>query len=780
MRVVNGTALYTGSRITPPTRALTNVTNTKLLCCQSTAEPGAAAVAPNVSGSINTGTQWSNYLASPNYAFMTNNPPTRAFNGLNAYGQTPPNSSTPNGRQYDGGSNNNPPSVMIFTPSGGIAYSSEVSIDYECHGPISIELNGTEVISLSGPAKTASGFSVLASGSGTITEIKLTSSGASGDYVSLYAIKVDGTVLTDPIAPNGDAAATNFNPFNTDINTVRGQESGYATLNPLIGSAGLTNVTLSNGNLTFANSDTSYRRYVPSNISMPLNTGKYYFEGVYTKSPDSNNAIYDSFGLIDTSKVGVGTFGPSNVAGTWVYRRNGYKNNQDAGNNNPGETFGDSWGVGDVIGISYDSDNGIVSGYKNGVKQGDIATDVSVEVSFLVAGYRSCIAELNFGQKPFKFPPPDGFQPLNTANTRPVNVISRPDQYVGVTTFTGNGGTQSIDVGHEPDLVWLKDRGAGEHHGLFDTIRGPLMRITSDYQYASTSRANTVTSFNYNGVTLGSAGEYNGNTDPIVCWSWKAGGSKNTFNVDDVGYASAAAAGLNSGTITPTAASVGTKQGFSIIKYTGNNTSGATLSHGLQNVPKFFVVKDLDSETGWWAAYHHSMGNTHALYLNDPQSKVDSTFWNDTSPTSSVVSFGNNANTNSTNDFIGYLWHDVPGLQKFGSYTGDATGNPFIELGFRPALLWIKNTSSSSTDWVVIDSQRQPFNQSNLTKLYISSANSESTIGVNSQMNLDFLSNGFKLRDSNNKVNASGDVYIYCAWAEAPSVDLFGGGANAR
>ena len=39
---------------------------------------------------------------------------------------------------------------------------------------------------------------------------------------------------------------------------------------------------------------------------------------------------------------------------------------------------------------------------------------------------------VNFGQKPFKFPPPDGFQPLNTANTRPVKVISRPDQYVGI------------------------------------------------------------------------------------------------------------------------------------------------------------------------------------------------------------------------------------------------------------------------------------------------------------------------------------------------------------
>ena len=76
----------------------------------------------------------------------------------------------------------------------------------------------------------------------------------------------------------GESLPNNFNPFITDVHTVRGQESGYATLNPLVGSAGLTNVTLSNGNLTFANSDTSYRRYVPSNISMPLNTGKYYFE----------------------------------------------------------------------------------------------------------------------------------------------------------------------------------------------------------------------------------------------------------------------------------------------------------------------------------------------------------------------------------------------------------------------------------------------------------------------------------------------------------------------
>jgi hypothetical protein len=39
--------------------------------------------------------------------------------------------------------------------------------------------------------------------------------------------------VTDPVTVYGDAAATNFNPFTTDINVVRGQESGYATMSPL-------------------------------------------------------------------------------------------------------------------------------------------------------------------------------------------------------------------------------------------------------------------------------------------------------------------------------------------------------------------------------------------------------------------------------------------------------------------------------------------------------------------------------------------------------------------
>jgi hypothetical protein len=45
---------------------------------------------------------------------------------------------------------------------------------------------------------------------------------------------------------------------------------------------------------------------------------------------------------------------------------------------------------------------------------------------------------------------------------------------------------------------------------------------------------------------------------------------------------------------------------------------------------------------------------------------------------------------------------------------------------------------------------------------------------------MDFLSNGFKMRTTDADMNGSSRTYIYAAWAEAPSVDLYGGGANAR
>ena len=124
---------------------------------------------------------------------------------------------------------------------------------------------------------------------------------------------------------------------------------------------------------------------------------------------------------------------------------------------------------------------------------------------------------------------------------------------------------------------------------------------------------------------------------------------------------------------------------------------------------------------------------------------------------------------------MAYLWHDVPGLQKFGSYTGNgSTDGPYVELGFRPALIWLKRNGEG--DWRIWDTTRDPVNVCD-NKLYI---NNTAETGSSDTNEIDILSNGFKLRSSVSEGNNSGDTYIYCAWAEAPTVDLFGGGANAR
>ena len=199
----------------------------------------------------------------------------------------------------------------------------------------------------------------------------------------------------------------------------------------------------------------------------------------------------------------------------------------------------------------------------------------------------------------------------------------------------------------------------------------------------------------------------------MVAWSWKAGGNKNTFNVDDVGYATAAAAGLTAGTDPSTdvlGASVGTKQGFSIIKY--NNPDGGTheIPHGLTQTPNILISKKTSGTQDWFVHTNAIDGTVDYAHLN----RTDSFNASSRTLTSTTVPM-----INSSGDFIAYIWHDVPGLQKFGSYTGQGanagSAYPYIELGFRPALIWIKDASTNGThyDWQIFDSTRNPINLGN-------------------------------------------------------------------
>jgi len=270
----------------------------------------------------------------------------------------------------------------------------------------------------------------------------------------------------------------------------------------------------------------------------------------------------------------------------------------------------------------------------------------------------------------------------------------------------------------------------------------------------------------------------------MVAWAWKAGGNKNTFNVDDVGYASAAAAGLSGGDRALTGCSVNTKTGFSIISWVNGTTtdpSSTRVRHGLNQVPDLVIYKDRDSSTSQWAVKMETFSNPvrDELYLETNQAKttagVDLYFRDSDYIGHRETSIGGDGGK-----IIAYCWHNVPGLQKFGSFTGNnTTDGAFIELGFRPSLVWIKRTGSTG-HWFIIDNKRtKTFNPvdeyafADIANVY-NPSNGGPSDGI-----ADFLSNGIKLRENNAGTNEA-DSYIYCAWAEAPSIDLFGGGANAR
>ena len=143
---------------------------------------------------------------------------------------------------------------------------------------------------------------------------------------------------------------------------------------------------------------------------------------------------------------------------------------------------------------------------------------------------RSVTTEANFGQKPFKFPPPDGFQPLNTANTRLETVTSRPDQFVGITTWKGNGSGRILkDFDFKIDVVWIKNRDnvSAHNHMLYDTVRGSGVDLMPNRtQQESQGGSNDMTSFNSDGFTIGSNNAVNQSDREYVAWCWKGGGPR--------------------------------------------------------------------------------------------------------------------------------------------------------------------------------------------------------------------------------------------------------------
>ena len=339
--------------------------------------------------------------------------------------------------------------------------------------------------------------------------------------------------------------------------------------------------------------------------------------------------------------------------------------------------------------------------------------------------------------------------------------------YTGNGTAIGSGGLavtfNDTDTDLQPDLVWIKNRDAADFHVLTDAVRGVTKYIKSNDTTAETTNAESLTGFDADGFTVGDMNEVNTNTEAFVAWNWKAGGS-GSANTD--------------GSISTTATSANTTSGVSIVTYTGSGSAG-TLGHGIGIVPKTFVVKRLDS-TSAWSMYWKALGSDKYIYMNDTAAvatDATSEFWNNTDPTSTVFSVGDADYTNgSSQTYVAYLFADVQGFSKFGSFTGngDADG-PFIYTGFRPAYVLYK-VSDGTSDWYIQDTKRLTYNVNN-TRLEANNTDAEVTGASDS---IDMLSNGFKLRYTSASFNASGATYVYAAFAESPFVNSKGVPTNAR
>ena len=327
------------------------------------------------------------------------------------------------------------------------------------------------------------------------------------------------------------------------------------------------------------------------------------------------------------------------------------------------------------------------------------------------------------------------------------NGLDNPELYFQCKLYTGNGSTQTItydntDADLDADMIWLKSRSDAYSHQLFDTVRGATKLLNPEAAEAEQTLSG-ITAFGTDSFNIGSDAGTNGSSKTYVAWCWKE---------------------------TATA-------GFDIVTYTGNG-SARTISHSLSAVPHWILQKERN-EASNWKVYHHkntSAPETDYLTFNSTAATDDyADYWNDTAPTSSVYSIGSAADINGSSDtYVTYLWSEKQGFSKFGSFVANSnTDGPFVYLGFRPALV-IGKCASDTNDWFMFDNKRSTFNPVD-DSLYPNTNAAENTNHI-----IDFLSNGFKIRDSDGTVNSTGNTYVYMAFAEAPFVNSKGVPCNAR
>jgi len=571
---------------------------------------------------------------------------------------------------------------------------------------------------------------------------------------------------------------TQWIPYNTAGDTGALFRGNYATLNPVLGpsASGWYAPTITNGNLNYSTSLSSNAAGGNCNLStININSGKWYAEFTIGTRSGIPVAANDDFGVVVGIYPGSSNYSPS--IGVVYKATNGQIRVDGAG----GTAYGSSYTTGDVIGVALDMDSGKVWFSKNGTWQnsGDPAAGTNPAASsrtgtygiglqvntFANAGAYTTAASANYGQQPFSYTPPTGFETLCTTNlstpTIGATASTIANKYFDATLYTGTGSSQTISsLNFSPDFVWIKERSADRNHRLQDAVRGAnkSLRSNGTQAEATDSADGYVSAFTSNGFTTAAGsssildvGESSGT---YVAWCWDANGSGSTNTA---------------GSITSTV-SANTTAGFSIVTYTGTGAN-ATVGHGLGVTPAMYIVK-IRSGANNWTVWHQNLANTTTSYILLDSTAAQTTsanVWGSTAATSSTIGVGTAGVTNANGStYVAYCFAQVAGYSAFGSYTGNGSSDgPFVFCGFRPRFVMIKRTDNVG-DWYMLDTARDTYNLVT-QKLMADLSAAENGNGESTSTNtLDIISNGFKMRSTNTATNTSSGTYIYMAFAESP------------
>jgi len=442
-------------------------------------------------------------------------------------------------------------------------------------------------------------------------------------------------------------------------------------------------------------------------LAVDLDAGKIWFgkNNTWADSGDPANGSNEAF-----SSIPAGTYVPASV--TW--------------NSSGSDNFVSNWGQDDTFGGAITA-AGNADGNGHGV---------------------------------FKYSPPTGFLALCSANLSISDDIdpaqtdtNYPGKLIGTSNWSGSGGSKSITgLGFQPDLTIIKAADAASSDwALFDSSRGVQKLLEPNTTTAEETNSNSLTAFGADGFTVGSDSRVNDSGRLMTAQSWICNAGTTASNSDGA---------------STTTVQANTKAGFSIIE-TPNYSSNSTFGHGLSSAPEFVIAKLTGGSQ--WVVYHKGLTSAgYYVALNTTNAQASGSFFNSTAPTSSVFSLG--ASFGGSGAGICYAWHSVEGYSKFSSYVGngDADG-PFIYTGHMPRCVWIKRTDSSA-EWAVYF-----WNDTSVNSSYVSlkqnPLDSRLTFDAGSMNNgepVDFLSNGFKIRDSDAIVNASSGNYLYCSWGSVP------------